>query len=112
MKKQDVAAKAGVTPTHLRRVLKGEVPLSADLEAGLERALQWPRGRIKNLLPSDAPPDQLASPPPGSRYTQAEWDRLDHADRLMLTDIQRKLDARGNPDAEIHPLERRRTRGA
>jgi transcriptional regulator with XRE-family HTH domain len=112
LKKQDVATRAGVTPSYLRRVLNGDHPMSADVKAGLERALQWPFGYIDRIPGPRKPP---AAPPPGSRYTQAEWDALDPSDRLLIADIQHKLDERkANATAHKgdHPTERRRARGA
>jgi len=99
IRKQEVAERAGVTASYLRRVLSGKNPLSPDLKAGLERALQWPRGHIDSLRPSG----DSDRPPPGSRYTQEEWDRLDATDRQLLIDIHRKL-----TDHQNHQAVRRR----
>jgi transcriptional regulator with XRE-family HTH domain len=99
LQKQEVAEKARVTASYLRRVLSGKNPLSPDLKAGLERALDWPRGYIDSLRP----PSDTDSPPPGSRYTQEEWDRLDASDRQLLLDIHRKLN-----DHQNHPIQRRK----
>lgn len=114
LQKQQVAERAGVTASYLRRVLNGKQALSADVQAGLERALQWPRGRLSGFRNPREPQAPL-SPPAGSRYTQEEWDLLTDSERLLLAELQAKLDDQqqsSNTSDGVHPIERNRVRGA
>lgn len=113
--KQEIARRAGVTASYLRRVLSGRNPLSAEIQARLEQALELPRHSLAAYRAGDD--TGLAAPPPGSKYTQKEWDRLDADERRLLYNIHRKLqaqDAGASTDAQEtnHPNERQRKRGA
>lgn len=80
---QEVAKRAGVTAFHLRRVRIGAAPLSPDLEAGIERALQWPRGYIARLdndgETSAESPAQTATGLPIDPAVLARYDPADRA---------------------------------
>lgn len=85
VKWQEVAKRAGVTAFHLRRVRIGSVPLSADLEAGIERALDWPRGHIARLDSDDEMPTETPPPAvPGLPIDPAALERYDPADRDLV----------------------------
>ncbi|MER6575755.1 hypothetical protein [Nonomuraea sp. NPDC001023] len=46
----EVAARAGMSTAHLRRIRGGEANLTPLMEAGLEEALQWAPGSIRHIL--------------------------------------------------------------
>jgi hypothetical protein len=47
---RDVAKRAAISPTHLRRIRNITTPLNKLLKASLEDALEWRRGSIETVL--------------------------------------------------------------
>lgn len=108
---QEVAKRAGVTAFHLRRVRIGVVPLSPDLEAGIERALKWPRGHIARLGGSEdapAPAVQTAHGLPIDPEVLARYDPIDR-DAVIAVLRAAERNAAAKRDAR-HSNEGRRTR--
>lgn len=46
----EVARRARMDPANVRRIRKGEIPVTSDAAYALEEALDWPHGRIDQLL--------------------------------------------------------------
>lgn len=92
IKKQELAARAAVHPSHLRKVLVGKASLTPDLSAALDHALEWPRGELNRRLgpranehaPPDVELDELIA------AALRERERIDHA----LAELQREKQRR------------------
>lgn len=79
-----VARRADMDASNLRRIRKGEIPVTRDAAYGIERALEWPHGRVDMLLgraTADAEPAASADPyadpddpPPFPLLDETEWE--------------------------------------
>jgi AraC-like DNA-binding protein len=85
---KDVAQAAGMSVAHLRRILKGDQPLTPHMAAGLEDALRLQRGSIATLLAGGhLPPTAKAGSGNGKSLAQLLVERgLATPDEVSLTD--------------------------
>lgn len=82
-----VADRAGMTETHLRRIRNGEVPLTDNAKAAIERALEWAQGTVDRYL-SGADPDATESNlVPARRDGRIELPLPDGDDRYHLVGV-------------------------
>lgn len=79
-----VARRADMDASNLRRIRNGEIPVTMEAAYGIERALEWPRGRVDVLLgratahvgpvAAATPYEDPADPPPFPLLDETEWE--------------------------------------
>lgn len=85
LKWSEVASRAGLDSSYLRRIRKGEVPISDLAARQIEDALEWKPGSVKTILDEGQPtPIEPASPLPLSPFQSAA---LAEYDALIADDV-------------------------